>query len=151
MGMDDIFFIATFVIFLTAMFARIMYKLKTLGKVQIMKVGDFYAVRQYAGTNSFDYIRYEDLLDAKWRWIYGSGPKASQFPMTMPYEEANRIADLAHVKYLEYQEGKKRDKEKEKEKQEEKRKNKPVLIRTIPNKADNDALRNEAKTIHRLP
>lgn len=133
------------------MFAIFMYKLKTLGKVQIMKVGDFYAVRQFAGTNSLDYIRFDDLVDAKWRWIYGSGPKACQFPMTMPYEEADRLADLAHAKYLEYQEGKRRDKERAKEKRAEKRKNKPVLIRTIPNKADDNALRNEAKTIHRLP
>lgn len=151
MDIDDIFFIATVVIFFTIMFALFMYKLKTLGKVQIMKVGDFYAVRQFAGTNSLDYIRFDDLVDAKWRWIYGSGPKACQFPMTMPYEEADRIADLAHAKYLEYQEGKRRDKERAKEKRAEKRKNKPVLIRTIPNKADDNALRNEAKTIHRLP
>lgn len=151
MKIDDIFFIAVIVIFFTTMFAIFMYKLKTLGKVQIMKVGDLYAVRQYAGTNSANYIRFDDLVDAKWRWIYGSGPKACQFPMTMPYEEADRLADLAHAKYLEYQEGKRRDKERAKEKRAEKRKNKPVLIRTIPNKADDNALRNEAKTIHRLP
>lgn len=151
MGMADIFFIAAVVIFFTTMFAIFMYKLRTLGKVQIMKVGDFYAVRQYAGTNSLDYVSFDELIDAKWRWIYGSEPKACEFPMTMPYEEADRIAGLAHAKYLQYQEGKRRDKEKAKEKRTEKRKNKPVLIRTIPNKADNDALRNEAKTIHRLP
>lgn len=140
MKIDDIFFIAAIVIFFTTMFAIFMYKLKTLGKVQIMKVGDFYAVRQYAGTNSANYVRFNELFDAKWRWIYGSGPTACEFPIAMPYEEADSIANLAHAKYLEYQEGKKRDKEKAKEKRAEKRKTKPVLIKTIPNKADNNAL-----------
>ena len=137
MNSEDIVFLGFVVAFFVMLFSIVIYKLMTVGKVQIMKVGDSYAVRQYAGTNSFDYIHFEDLLDYKWRWIYGlQDVKACDFPMTMPYEDAERVANLAHAKYLEYRESKRREKQKGRERRVEKKKNKPVLVKTIPNKAD---------------
>ena len=136
MNIGDILYIVLLVAFFTTLLSLILYKRMMVGKVQIMKVGDSYAVRQYAGANSFDYIRFDELLDYKWRWIYGSGPKACEFPMTMPYEDAERVANLAHAKYLEYRESKRLEKQKAKERRVEKKKNKPVLVKKISNKAD---------------
>ena len=137
MSIEDILFLGLVVAFFVMLFSIVIYKLMTVGKVQIMKVDGLYAVRQYAGTNSFDYIHFDELLDYKWRWIYGlQDLKACDFPMTMSYEDAERVANLAHAKYLEYRESKRREKQKAKERRMEKKKNKPVLIKTIPNKAD---------------
>lgn len=130
-------FLGLVVAFFVMLFSIVIYKLMTVGKVQIMKVDGSYAVRQYAGINSFDYIHFEDLFDYKWRWIYGlQDVKACDFPMTMPYEDAERVANLAHAKYLQYRESKRREKQKAKERRIEKKKNKPVLFKTIPRKAD---------------
>ena len=136
MNIGDILYIVLLVAFVMTLLSMVLYKRMMVGKVQIMKVGDSYAVRQYAGANSFDYIRFDELLDYKWRWIYGSGPKACEFPMTMPYEDAERVANLAHAKYLEYRESKRLEKQKAKERRVEKKKNKPVLVKKISNKAD---------------
>lgn len=137
MNSEDILYIVLFVAFVMTMLSIVLYKWMTVGKVQIMKVDGSYAVRQYAGINSFDYIHFEDLFDYKWRWIYGlQDVKACDFPMTMPYEDAERVANLAHSKYLQYRESKRREKQKAKERRIEKKKNKPVLFKTIPRKAD---------------
>ena len=137
MSIEDILFLGFVVAFFVMLFSIVIYKLMTVGKVQIMKVDGSYAVRQYAGTNSFDYISFDELLDCKWRWIYGlQDVKACDFPMTMSYEDAERVANLAHAKYLQYRESKRREKQKAKERRIEKKKNKPVLIKTIPRKAD---------------
>lgn len=134
MNIEDILYIVFLVAFVMTLLSMVLYKRMMVGKVQIMKVGHSYAVRQYAGTNSFDYIRFDDLLDYKWRWIYGSGPKACDFPMTMLYEEAESVANLAHAKYLQYRESKRLEKQKAKERRLEKKKNKPVLLKTISNR-----------------
>lgn len=137
MNIEDILYIVLLVAFFVTLLSTILYKRMTVGKVQIMKVGDSYAVRQYAGTNSFDYINFDDLLDYKWRWLYGgSSLKTCDFPMTMPYEDAERVANLAHDKYLQYRESKRLEKQKAKERRVEKKKNKPVLVKKISNKAD---------------
>ena len=137
MNIEDIVFLGFVVAFFVMLFSIVIYKLMTVGKVQIMKVDGSYAVRQYAGTNSFDYIRFDELLDYKWRWVYSlQDPKACDFPMTMPYEDAERVANLAHAKYIQYRESKRREKQKAKERRMEKKKNKPVLVKTIQRKAD---------------
>lgn len=137
MNIEDILFLGFVVAFFVMLFSIVIYKLMTVGKVQIMKVDGSYAVRQYAGTNSFDYLNFDDLLDYKWRWLcVGSSLKTCDFPMTMPYEDAERVANLAHAKYLQYRESKRREKQKAKERRMEKKKNKPVLVKTIQRKAD---------------
>lgn len=137
MNIEDIVFLGFVVAFFVMLFSIVIYKLMTVGKVQIMKVDGSYAVRQYAGTNSFEYISFDELLDYKWRWVYGlQDPKACDFPMTMPYEDAERVANLAHAKYIQYRESKRREKQKAKERRMEKKKNKPVLVKTIQRKAD---------------
>lgn len=137
MNIEDIVFIVFLVAFFITLFSFILYKRMMVGKVQIMKVDNLYAVRQYAGTNSFDFISFDDLIDYKWRWLYGGSVlKTCDFPMTMPYEEAERVANLAHAKYLQYRESKRLEKQKAKEKRLEKKKNKPVLVKKISNKAD---------------
>lgn len=137
MNIEDIVFLGFVVEFFVMLFSIVIYKRMTVGKVQIMKVDGSYAVRQYAGTNSFDYISFDDLLDYKWRWLYGgSSLKTCDFPMTMPYEDAERVANLAHDKYIQYRESKRREKQKAKERRMEKKKNKPVLVKTIQRKAD---------------
>lgn len=137
MKSEDIVFIGFIVAFVMTLLAIVIYKRMMVGKVQIMKVDGSYAVRQYAGTNSFDYLRFDELLDYKWRWLYNiSGPRACDFPLTMPYEDAESLANLAHAKYLQYRESKILEKQKRKERRLEKKKNKPVLVKTIPNKAD---------------
>jgi hypothetical protein len=137
MNIEDILFIVFLVAFVITLLSIALYKRMMVGKVQIMKVGHSYAVRQYAGANSFDYISFDDLIDCKWRWLYGGSVlKTCDFPMTMLYEEAERVANLAHAQYLEYRERKRREKQNAKERRLEKKKNKPVLLKTIPRKAD---------------
>lgn len=137
MSIEDILFLGFVVAFFVTLFSIIIYKRMTVGKVQIMKVGHSYAVRQYAGANSFDYISFDDLIDYKWRWLYGGSVlKTCDFPMTMLYEEAERVANLAHAEYLQHRESKRLKKQKDKERRLEKKKNKPVLVKKISNKAD---------------
>ena len=137
MNIVDILYIVLLVAFVMTLLSMVLYKRMMVGKVQIMKVGDSYAVRQYGGANSFDYIRFDELLDYKWRWIYGGSVlKTCDFPMTMPYDEAERVANLAHAEYLQYRESKRLEKQKAKERRVEKKKNKPVLVKKISNKAD---------------
>lgn len=137
MSIEDIVFLCFIVAVFVTLFSIIIYKRMMVGKVQIMKVGHSYAVRQYAGANSFDYISFDDLIDYKWRWLYGGSVlKTCDFPMTMLDEEAERVANLAHAEYLQYRESKRLKKQKAKERLLEKKKNKPVLVKTIPRKAD---------------
>ena len=67
MNIEDMLFLGLVVAFFVMLFSIVIYKLMTVGKVQIMKVDGSYAVRQYAGINSFDYIHFEDLFDYKWK------------------------------------------------------------------------------------
>lgn len=132
MELEDYLWIAAWVIGILAIVGYCIYKVRMMGTVQIMKVGNFYAVRQYACGTGYGGIRFNEYINSEWRWVYGSGgDRASDIPVNMALEEAERVAELALQRYLDHLDYKRHQKIARKKEHAEEKRNKPVLVKTV--------------------
>lgn len=137
MDLDDLFFIISWGGSTLGVIVFFIRKFILIGKVQIMKIGDAYSVRQFAtGKAVLDgrtIISFDNPVDSRWTWIDNGGMRT--YPKLMTRNEAEQLANEAFNRYLAHLEKKKRDKEARKAERIEEKKKRPVIVKTIKRKS----------------